>query len=58
MRQAIRREIHIAFELLRADPELLGLLGSRGDGCNDAKMLDARRSCDRNGTAFENIGGE
>jgi hypothetical protein len=57
MRQAIRREIRIAFELLGADPELLGLLGGWGDRYDDARMLDALRGFNRNGTAFEDIDG-
>jgi hypothetical protein len=52
---AIQREIYIAFEHLGADPQLLGLLGSWGDGYDDEAFLKELRDYLRRGSIFDDI---
>ena len=55
LEQAIQLEIYIAFERLDAPPELLGEIGSWGDGYDDARFLAALRAYNRRGSAFDDI---
>ena len=56
LEQAVQREFYIAFESSGAPPELLGELGSWGDGYDDAQFLAELRAYNRRGSAFDDIG--
>ena len=49
---AIASEIYGAFELLGADPGLLGTIGSWGDTLDDADVLKQLRSWNETGEPF------
>mgnify|MGYP001459875755 CR=1 FL=1 len=51
----IIREVYIALENLGAPPELLGEIGSWGDGEDDVDVLDGLRLFNRTGSIFTDI---